>query len=52
MSRLGERKSHDVDLDERFAAYAQYQIRFFFFSGHDITTDMLVFTFHILSECP
>ena len=52
MSQLGDKKSHDVELDERFAAYAQYQIRLFLFAGHDTTTGMLVFTFHILSKHP
>jgi cytochrome P450 len=51
-SRLGEKRLNDAELDERFAAYAQYQIRLFLFAGHDTTTGSLVYTYHMLAKHP
>jgi hypothetical protein len=52
MSNVHEDKPRDAKLDEHFAAYAQYRIRLFLFAGHDTTTGMLVYTFHMLSRHP
>ena len=52
MSRFNEKSLSDAELDEHFAAYAQYQIRLFLFAGHDTTTGMLVYTYHMLSKYP
>jgi cytochrome P450 len=52
MNQLEDKKAANAELDERFAAYAQYQIRLFLFAGHDTTTGMLVYTYHMLSKYP
>ena len=52
MNQLEDKKPTNIELDERFAAYAQYQIRLFLFAGHDTTTGMLVYTYHMLSKYP
>lgn len=39
-------------LSEDFAAYATYQLRLFLFAGHDTTTSVLVYAYHMLHKHP
>lgn len=52
MSKAGDSNVDGIELDERLAAYAEYQIRLFLFAGHDTTTAMLVYTYHMLAKYP
>jgi polyhydroxyalkanoate synthesis regulator protein len=45
----GHRRDNKV-LDKTFAAYATYQIRLFLFAGHDTTTSVLVYVYHMLHK--
>jgi len=39
-------------LDKSFLRHATYQLRLFLFAGHDTTTSVLVYTYHILHKHP
>ncbi|KAF2259367.1 cytochrome P450 [Lojkania enalia] len=39
-------------LDSHFATFASHQVRLFLFAGHDTTTSVLVYVYHMLHEHP
>jgi len=45
-------KGENAKLDNRFKAFASNQARLFLFAGHDTTTSVLVYTFHMLHKHP
>jgi cytochrome P450 len=52
LRRLDNNGLNNTELDQHFAAYAQYQIRLFLFAGHDTTTGSLVYSIHMLAKHP
>lgn len=52
LSRLKDKDIAQAKLDPTFAEHATRQMRLFLFAGHDTTTSVLVYTYHMLSKYP
>ena len=44
--------SHSTSMDPDFETFMRRQMRLFLWAGHDTTTSVLVFTYHLLSKTP